>query len=108
MLRVFILISFILSFLLGQEGTQKNFIDTSYDYISNKIESIANFADDTAVSTLTYTLSHDKKISNPNRVDELFKNQKYVEDTEKSFLRLSSDYVYNTKEDNDINIKLSA
>jgi len=117
---VFITTSYLFSADLNT--TEENFIDTTHKYISEKVESISTLADDMAVETINYTKSigsddnktksQNKKSSskelNPESVDALFQNEKYIEETQKSFLRLSSDYSYNSLDNNELNVRLSA
>ena len=99
---IFVLVSS--SFTDDFNQSDKKLIDTAHKYISEKFESISNITDDITSNTINYT----KKIVNINSVDSLFKNEKFIEDTKKSFLRLSSDYSYNTLDDDDFNIRLNA
>ena len=107
--------------------TEKNFLDTIHKYVSDKFENIAIMADDTADKTLNYaknigsdTNSSDynktepqvknssRKELKPESVDALFQNEKYIEETRRSFLRLTTDYTYNSLDNNDLNVRLSA
>lgn len=119
-----ILITCMFSFYLFSADlntTEENIIDTTHSYISEKVENISNFADEITDSTIQYTKTiatdnnetqnktkdNSKKL-NPASVDALFQNEKYIEETKKSFLRLSTDYVYNSIDSNDMNVRLTA
>ncbi len=112
------------TYLFGLHGDNDHdtFIDTTHKYISETIEDISKLADDIATDTIQYTKSigsennetnlqtkgSSSKELNPESVDALFQNEKYIEDTKESFLRLSSDYSVNSLDNNEFNVKLSA
>lgn len=98
-----ILISYL--YLYSSDLTETNIIDTTHKYISDRVENISNFTDDVTSKTLSYA---QQTQSNLEDIDELFKNEKYLEETKKSYLRLSTDYNYNSLESNEFNVKLSA
>jgi hypothetical protein len=124
LLRIVILIFIPILSLFSSDfnTTEENFIDVTHEYISEKVDSISNKADDMALETINYTKSigsddnktksQNKKSSSknldPQSVDALFQNEKYIEETKKSFLRLSTDYSHNSIQSNDFNIRLSA
>jgi hypothetical protein len=124
MLRILILFLYCVSSIVAQDvdDNETNIIDTSHKYISEKVEEISNSVDDIADKTLNnaknFTLDNNQtkpttkknnqKNLNPESVDALFQNEKYINETRRSFLRLSSDYVYNSLDDNDFNVRLTA
>ena len=104
---------------------QENVIDTTHAYISEKVENISNFADDLTEITIEYTKSigtdnnetqtgennnkkNNSKKLNPESVDAFFQNEKYIEETRKSFLRVSMDYDHQSLGSNDFNVRLNA
>lgn len=101
---------------------ERNFIDTSHDYITKKFHAISEKADSVTADTVNYTKNIGKdtnsttenskkdkqKELNPENVDALFQNEKYINETKKSFLRISTDYAYNSIEKNDLNVRLGA
>ena len=124
MFRIGILVLIITSYLFSSDSntTEENFIDTSHKYVSEKFDEISNMADDMADKTINYTKGigsddnktepktkqDDSKKLNPESVDALFQNEKYIGETKRSYLRLSSDYVYNSLDSNDFNVRLNA
>ena len=105
MLRVWLFVLTITVQLFSSEPNtiENSYIDITHRYISEKVENISNLADNIAVGTINYA-----KYINPKDVDDLFKNEKYIDETKKSYLRLSTDYSASSLESNDFNIKLSA
>lgn len=111
MLRIFIFIVLIISFSSSVENniSKQTFIDKTHGYISNKVKNISSFTDDLTLGTLNFTHSLvTEQNTTFKSVDELFKNEKYIEETQKSFLRLSSDYTYLSKSDSEFNVRLNA
>jgi len=124
---VMILLLKLMLFSSDLNTTEENFLDTTHKYVSEKFENISIIADDTANKTLSYVKNigtdsnssdnnktepqvktNSQKELNPESVDALFQNEKYIEETRKSFLRLTIDYSYNSLEENDLNARLSA
>jgi len=96
-------------FAVDSNMVHTNIIDTTHNYISKKVEAISNFADSITDNTLEYTKNFtDDNGTNFKNVDALFQNERYIEEIKKSFVRLSMDYMYNSLDSNDINIKLTA
>ncbi len=86
-------------------------IDKAYDNISIKTESFLSGADSYFAAFLDYisTLNQDKNSQeSPDsiKIDKLFQNEKYIDQTQDSFLLFSNDYIYNSLEDNEVNLVL--
>jgi hypothetical protein len=120
-----VLLSFIFTSYLSSSDlntTEENFIDVTHKYITEKFNVVSEKADSVANDTIKYTKSigqdenftkakskkANQKELNPESVDALFQNEKYIEETKKSFLRLSTDYSYNSIDNNDFNVRLTA
>ena len=109
--RIILIISIFPFYLFAADSSMvhTNIIDTTHNYISKKVEAISNFADSITDNTLQYTKNFtDDNGTNFKNVDALFQNERYIEEIKKSFVRLSMDYMYNSLDSNDINIKLTA
>lgn len=110
MLRIVILF-FILTtqiFSTKLKNIENTFIDITHKYISEKVENISILADGIVDSTSSYVKSTVTKKRSIDSVDELFKNKKYIEETKKSYLRLSTDYSFHSLENSAFDVKLSA
>jgi len=119
-ITVFIFSTLLLSSDLNT--TDENFIDLTHQYISEKFDIVSEKADSVADDAIKYTKGigqdenstkakskkNNQKELNPESVDALFQNEKYIEETKKSFLRLSTDYSYNSIDSNDFNVRLTA
>lgn len=97
-----------MSFLLAND---KSTIDKAHTHLSKQTESFLSGVDEYFVAFLDYISTATKsKISqeNPNssKIDKLFQNEKYINQTQDSFLLLSSDYVYNSLEKDELNSAL--
>lgn len=68
-------------------------------------EYLADFID---FVTDSFKKRYSKKDLDPKSVDELFQNEKYINETKKSFLRFSSDYSYDSIGNDEINVALRA
>lgn len=104
---------FILCFLLINTLTadEKHYLDQLHSNISSKVENISIGTDGYLADFISYITTSFKKENatdnlHPESVDELFQNEKYINETKKSFLRLSSEYSYNTLENNELNIAI--
>jgi hypothetical protein len=102
---LFLAIFFIASFAQAEE----NSFDRVHTLISNQVEKISNIGDDflyNSFSPIKKTNTQDK--SHTIDVDTLFQNKKYTSETKKSYVKFSSSYQYNSKEDDELKIRLNA
>jgi len=102
-------ISFLIIFisLLYSKNTttpvNKNFIDILHNKISKKINKISTNTD----NFIAEKLQTSAKVKS-NKVDNFFKDDKYIEETNKSFIRISTNYAYNSLGSDDFNANIHA
>lgn len=76
---------------------------TAESFLSGIDEYFADFLDDTSASNQE---ENSQEKINPKTIDELFQNEKYINETQKSFLLFSNDYIYNSLDKNGFNSAL--
>ncbi|MCF6339822.1 MAG: hypothetical protein L3J10_03570 [Sulfurimonas sp.] len=115
MLRIFILpLYLLLSSQVVAETTDKsfeNYIDEKQKSISNKVinlfdgvdESINNFFGGSEDNYI-----NDKDIGYENSIDKFFKNEKYIDETQRSFIRIRFGSLLQSKTSTIYNYKISA
>lgn len=89
---------------------EDNYIDKIHLVLSDKVEYLSTATDDFIVDKINFISSFGKdetKIAS-NKVDTLFKNEKFIDETRKSFVILSVDGQHNSLGSDDLNAKLSA
>lgn len=115
MLRIFILLlSLLLSSHVMAEDTDKSFqsyIDEKQKSISNKVINIfdkidENINDFFGGSENNYM--NDKEIDYENAIDKFFKNDKYIDETQRSFIRIRLGSLLQSKTSTIYNYKISA
>lgn len=99
-------------FNLFAQNSETNVLDTFHDNLSQKVENISLFTDDVLAKSLFYTSKinflHSEKEINPTSVDALFQNEKYLNETKKSFVRFSTYYFQDSRSQNEAKVKLTA
>lgn len=110
MLRYIIFITFflIVSFANDIEKKYENdVIDKFHEQISTKVEDIASLTD-ILISNLICCDQNISEINKVKSIDELFQNEKHIQETKKSFIKFSTNYEYNSLSKNNFDIKVSA
>jgi len=89
---------------------EKTYIDELHEKISTSVVDLSEVVDDVLVGTIedTSSLISDTKKLEPKSVDALFQNEKYIDETKKSFVRLSFEPRRQSIGENDFKIKLRA
>jgi len=104
-MRIVLLFFFLTSFLFCE-----NLIDRLHQNISNTIVKVSTNTDDFISQKIGLTSEDSKSNLNQklNKNDNFFKNTKYLEETIKSYIRISTDYEYNSLESDDFNVNIHA
>lgn len=104
-LRIVLLFFFITSLLFSE-----NFIDKLHQNLSNSIVKVSTNTDD-FISQKIGLVSKDSKADlnqKINKNDNFFKSTKYLEETIRSYIRISTYYNYNSLGNNDFNTNIHA
>jgi len=111
MRRLIALFLYSLSFAQDKNITlQNNYIDQAHRVLSDRTESIATAIDDFIANKIDTFLYQPKNqaIHDPGKVDALFQSEKFLNETRKSFITLSTYGQYNSKDANDFGETISA
>lgn len=117
MFRIVFLLALTFSFVFPSDSSRENFIDKTHSNITSQVKSVSGFIDSAALKIFDFVSDINKKDIetkakaknlNPKSIDELFQNDKYFEETNNSYLKLSSDYQSNSIGVNEFNLNLSA
>ncbi len=104
-MRIVLLFLFLVSLLFSE-----NFIDKLHQNLSNGIVKVSTNTDN-FISQKIGSFSKDSRNNlnqKLNKNDNFFKSTKYLEETIKSYIRVSNDYRYNSLESNDFNVNIHA
>jgi len=101
-----VLLFFFLTNLLFCE----NLIDRAHKNISDTIVRVSTNTDDYISQKIGFTSKDSRSGLNQklNQNDNFFKSTKYLEETIKSYIRISTDYEYNSLESNNFNVNIHA
>ncbi len=113
MFRVFLVLILFYSSIFAYDSNstnENNYIDKAHSSISHRVKYISLGIDDFILDKLDFFSNRDKNTSviKPNKVDELFINEKFINETRKSYIKLSTDFLYNSIDENSANVNLSA
>ena len=117
MFRIVFLLTLTFSFVFPSDSSRENFIDKTHSNITSQVKTVSGFIDSAALKIFDFVSDINKKDIetkakaknlNPKSIDELFQNDKYFEETNNSYLKLSSDYQSNSIGVNEFNVNLSA
>lgn len=95
---------------------EDNYIDAFHKRASQRVKHWSRYADDTLVDMADYIDNKEAHISetenisldNKNAVDSFFLNDKYLDQTDQSYLSIRPDARFSSKEEEDFNLKISA
>lgn len=88
----------------------ENYIDKLHESISKSIVKVS-VGTDNYIAQKINSFSKDRKNTSqikPEKEDNFFRSDKYIEETSRSFIRISTDYDYNSLQSNDFNINIHA
>jgi len=102
--------------------SEESYVDAFHKRASNHVKHWSTYADDTLVDMADYldnqernssetqeVLSEDELIKeNISAVDQFFLNDKYLDGTNVDFISVRPDFTFNSKEDEDFRLKVSA
>ncbi len=111
---------FLVSALFSQENNatqEEHYIDGLHKKATFQVKKWSSYADDTLVDMADYIDNKEANISEPtqsvaeenkNAVDSFFLNDKYLDETDQSYVSIRPDTQSSSKEDNEFNLKISA
>ena len=109
-----IILLFLCSLSCAQDNNatlqNNSYIDQAHRILSDRTESIATAIDDFIANRIN-TLLHQPKnqaTHDPGKADTLFQSEKFLDETWKSFIKLSTNGQYNSKDSNDFSETISA
>jgi len=118
-MKIVLLVSFLLCALMAQEdnnsSTEESYIDSYHKELSTYVVNTSHYLDDSLCAYLeddengtTDEVNKNHVENDSNAVDKFFQNDKYLDETDKSFVRIRLDTNLQSKEDDDFGLKLSA
>lgn len=96
---------------------EKSYIDEFHERASQKVKHWSGQADDQLLNMADYLDNNEVNLSEPqtsvtednkNAVDSFFINDKYLDETDQSYVSIRPDARFNSKEDEEFNLKVSA
>ncbi|WP_331775363.1 hypothetical protein [Sulfurospirillum sp. 1612] len=109
-----IILLFLCSLSFAQDNNttvqNHNYIDQAHSILSNQTESMAIAIDDFIANKIDTFLYQPKNqaVHDPGKADALFQSEKFLNETRKSFIKLSTHGQYNSKDANDFGETISA
>jgi len=120
LIRIIFSITIISTLLLSediQSQTEDNYLDSTHKTISDRVHTFSDRTDNLFMKAIDYLSKKDeknKKSKEPltskqlGKADKLFQNDKYLDETRKSFIKLSNEYNANSIGENSFKLKLKA
>lgn len=97
---------------------QEHYIDTFHKRASEHVKRLSGFADETLVDMADYLENKEVNLTedayqgvsqdNKDAVDSFFLNDKYLDSTDKSYVSIRPEARFQSKDDDDFNLKVSA
>ncbi len=104
-MRIILFLFFMSTFLFSE-----NYIDKLHQNISNTIVKISTNTDNYIAQKIgSFSTNKQNSLSDKlNKNDNFFKSTKYLGETIRSYIRVSTDYEYNSLQSNDFNVNIHA
>ena len=101
----------------NQSQSEQNYLDAFHERASQQVKNWSIYADDRLVDMADYLKPNENNLSqevqnttveNSQAVDSFFLNDKYLDETDKSFVSIRPEARFSSKEDEDFNLKIKA
>lgn len=118
-MKIVLIVSFLFFTLLAQEDSnsseEESYVDAYHKELSSYVVKTSKYLDDSLCAYIeddengTVNDINENHVENDsNAVDKFFQNEKFLDETDKSFVRIRFDMDLQSKEEDDFGLKLSA